>query len=87
VQRASSEILERLGKFSEQWQKMSEHIDKVERQLATVTKSMGELSGTRRRQLERELDKIEDVRGRAGLDQTEMLPEERRPVLREVAGG
>ncbi|MFA9564671.1 MAG: DNA recombination protein RmuC, partial [Acidimicrobiales bacterium] len=46
VQRASSEILERLGKFSEQWQKMSEHIDKVDRQLATVTKSMGELSGT-----------------------------------------
>ena len=87
VQRASSEILERLGKFSEQWQRMSEHIDKVERQLATVTKSMGELSGTRRRQLERELDKIEDVRGRAGLDQMEMLPEERRPVLREVAGG
>ena len=87
VQRASSEILERLGKFSEQWQKMSEHIDKVDRQLATVTKSMGELSGTRRRQLERELDKIEDVRGRAGLDQTEMLPEDRRPVLREVAGG
>ena len=87
VQRASSEILERLGKFSEQWQKMSEHIDKVDRQLATVTKSMGELSGTRRRQLERELDKIEDVRGRAGLEQTEMLPEDRRPVLREVAGG
>ena len=87
VQRASSEILERLGKFSDQWQRMSEHIDKVEKQLATVTKSVGELSGTRRRQLERELDKIEDVRSRAGLDQLEVLPEDRRPVLREVSGG
>ncbi len=87
VQRASSEILERLGRFSDQWQRMSEHIDKVEKQLATVSKSVGELSGTRRRQLERELDKIEDVRSRAGLDQPDVLPEERRPVLREVAGG
>lgn len=87
VQRASSEILERLGRFSDQWQRMSEHIDKVEKQLATVSRSVGELSGTRRRQLERELDKIEDVRSRAGLDQLEVLPEDRRPVLRDVSGG
>ncbi len=87
VQRASSEILERLGSFSDQWQKMSDAIDKVERQVATVAKSVGELSGTRRRQLERELDKIEDVRSRAGLDQVELLADERRPILREVSGG
>jgi DNA recombination protein RmuC len=85
VERATEEILECLAGFGEQWQKFSGQIDKVERHIATLTNSFGELSGTRRRQLERQLDRIEDVRSRTGVDDdAPVLGPPSSPVLRDV---
>ncbi|MDG2027798.1 MAG: DNA recombination protein RmuC [Acidimicrobiales bacterium] len=85
VERATEEILECLAGFGEQWRKFSEHIDKVDRHIGTLTNSFGELAGTRRRQLERQLDRIEDVRSRSGVDDdAPMLGPTSAPVLRDV---
>lgn len=85
VGRASEEILQCLAGFGEQWRRFSEQIDKVDRHLDTLSRSMGELSGTRRRQLERQLDRIDDVRSRNGVaDDSPVLGQASLPVLREV---
>ena len=86
VEQATEEILQVLAGFGEQWQKFSEQIDKVDRHLGTLTNSFGELSGTRRRQLERQLDRIDDVRSRtgAGEEGSPILGQASLPVLREV---
>ena len=89
VERASEEILDCLARFGDQWDRFSNHIDKVDKHLLTLTNSFGELAGTRRRQLERELARIDDVRARAGLDtgDSAMVDEVERPVLRDVTAG
>jgi len=85
VERATEEILECLAGFGEQWQKFSGQIDKVERHIETLTRSFGALSGTRRRALERQLDRIDDVRSRSGVhDDTPVLGPPSSPLLRDV---
>lgn len=88
VSETSGQILDCLGRFSKEWRKFSDHIDKVEKQLGTVTSSFESLSGTRRRMLERELARIDDLRTERGLldegDEEETLVA--RTTLREVSG-
>ncbi|GMU78372.1 MAG: hypothetical protein AMXMBFR46_11670 [Acidimicrobiia bacterium] len=62
VERTSSEILARLGAFQKQWTMFTDKIDKLGRSLESARKDYEDLSTTRRRQLERELDKIDDLR-------------------------
>ncbi len=85
LERATDEILDCLGSFGEQWQKFSEHIDKADRNLETLYKTFGELSGTRRRQLERQLSRIDDIRSRVGAGEDgPVLAAPSAPPLREV---
>jgi DNA recombination protein RmuC len=72
LQRTSDEILHLLADFEDQWRRFTEAFEKVGRHLDTVQRSWDDLSGTRRRQLERQLDRIDDLRS--------------RPELRAVAG-
>jgi DNA recombination protein RmuC len=58
-ERTSTEILECLTRFVKQWEKFAEQVDKVGRQLGSLNTAFDDLSGTRRRQLEKELDRIE----------------------------
>lgn len=74
LQRTSDEILRCLGGFEDQWSRFADALDKVGKQLDTVQRSWDDLSGTRRRQLERQLDRIEDLRSRQA------------PELRAIAG-
>jgi len=79
IERASDEILVALGRFSDQWLRFSEHLDRLGKQLGTVQSTYDDLSGVRRRQLEKRLDEIDNLRtarGLTGADET--------PVLREV---
>lgn len=62
VERTSSEILARLGSFQKQWGMFTEKMDKLGRSLEATRKDYEDLTTTRRRQLERELDKIDDLR-------------------------
>ena len=68
LEQTSNEILSLLGSFSGQYEKFVGHLDKLGRGLATVQKAYEELSGPRRRQLERPLDKLEDLRRTRGID-------------------
>ena len=67
IEETSQEILQLLGKFGQQWGKYTEQVDKVKRNFDTVYRSFDELSTTRRRQLERPLNAIEDLRRKQRL--------------------
>ena len=66
--RTSDEILALLGTFKKQWGAFVEKMDKLDRSLCTVRKDYDDLVGTRRRALERPLDKIDDLRHQQRLD-------------------
>jgi DNA recombination protein RmuC len=72
--RTSDEILQCLGEFRVQWLKYAEAVDKVERGFTTVQKGFDDLTGTRRRQLERQLDRIDDLRSQRGMPEVAELP-------------
>jgi DNA recombination protein RmuC len=60
--RTSHEILERLQGFEKQWDRFVEQMDKVGRNLRTASNAFEELEGTRRRGVERELERIDTLR-------------------------
>ena len=72
LQRTSDDILRCLADFEDQWRRFTDAFEKVGKNLETVQRSWDDLSGTRRRQLDRQLDRIDDLRS--------------RPELRAVAG-
>jgi hypothetical protein len=53
LQRTSDEILGLLSGFSDQWTRYTDEVDKLGRQLETVSRTYEQVNGTRRRQLER----------------------------------
>lgn len=71
-ERTSNEILDCLTGFVKQWDKFAESVDKVGRHLDSLSSAYDDLNGTRRRQLEKELDRIETLRSRSEVDH---LPE------------
>jgi len=68
VERTSNEILGRLSAFAKQWNLFVEKMEKLDRSLTTARRDFDELTTTRRRGVERELDKIEDLRQARDLD-------------------
>ena len=74
LERSSREILDHLACFAEQWQKYSEQFDLVGRHLDRLTGAFDELSGTRSRQLEKQLDRIEDLKQRSGHESLAAAP-------------
>ncbi|KAA0233990.1 MAG: hypothetical protein JJLCMIEE_00852 [Acidimicrobiales bacterium] len=68
LERTSDEILACLARFAEQWEKYSEHVDRLGKQLSTVARTYDQLAGTRRSLLCRELDRIDDLRARCHDD-------------------
>jgi len=68
LSQTSHEILELLGGFQKQWEKFVDQMDKVGRGLKTAGHAFDELEGTRRRGLDRELDKIDAMRQRQAVD-------------------
>ena len=71
VSRTSDEILQCLAAFGDQWTRFSEQLDLVARRFDTMHKGLEDLTGPRRRQLERQLDRIDDLRTRRGLSDAE----------------
>jgi DNA recombination protein RmuC len=62
LQRSTDEILEVLSRFTDQWEKFGAAMDVVGRRLDTAAKAWDDLSGTRRRQLQRMVDQVDDLR-------------------------
>lgn len=83
VERGADEVLELLAGFTKKWEQFTERLDAVGKQLQTVQNTYEQLNGPRRRQLEKQLDRVDDVRRRRGLE--EPAVGEGGEVLREVS--
>ena len=68
LSQTTHEILELLQAFDKQWSKFVDQMDKVGRSLKSAGSAFDELEGTRKRGLERELDKIAAVRRQQQLE-------------------
>jgi DNA recombination protein RmuC len=73
--RQTNEILRALGGFNKQWGMFKEQMSKVDRALETSRKAYAELMSTRTRQLDRQVERVDDLRVSAGLDCGEEAPE------------
>ncbi len=77
---ASDEVLGCLAGFSEQWDRFTAQLETVGKRLDVAHGAFDDLAGPRRRQLQKQLDALADVRDRRGTA-------DERPVrVRNVAG-
>ena len=67
LERASDEILQLLAGFADQWGRFTDQLDKLGRGLDTTQRAYEALAGTRRTQLERQLDQVEELRSQRGV--------------------
>lgn len=62
MEETSNEIISLMGAFNEQWQRYQKSVDTLGTRLDSTQKAYEQVSGTRRRMLERPLGKIEELR-------------------------
>ncbi len=62
IEQTSDEILQLLGTFSAQWRKYNEQVDSVKKKFDQVDRAFEQLTGPRRRQLERPLRQLDELR-------------------------
>jgi DNA recombination protein RmuC len=67
IEEASREILALLAAFGKEWIKYSELMDRMGKALESAQKSYDALTTTRARKLERQLDRIEELRSARGV--------------------
>ena len=61
VQRRTMDVLRIITEFRGEWERLTAHLDRTDKQLATFLKSWEALNGTRRRQLQRRLDRVDGL--------------------------
>ena len=83
LQRNADEVVTLLAGFRKQWEEFTGKLETLGKNIQTVQNTFEAVNGTRRRQLERQLDRVEDVRQRRGLPEGD--PADDR-TLREVSG-
>jgi DNA recombination protein RmuC len=85
--RTSDEILQCLSGFHQQWSKYADAVELVEKRFTSAQRSLEELTGPRRRQLERQLDRVDDLRNQRGLGELPLsLGDGEGEALRRSAG-
>ncbi len=62
TERRSKEILDLLAAFGSQWEKFTDHLDKVGTRIAATQKAFDDANGVRRRMLEKQIDRVDDLR-------------------------
>jgi len=67
LEKTSNEILSLLGLFKSQWGEFLKKLDLLGKRIEDTQKEYELLTTTRRRQLERPLNKIDDLRSQRGL--------------------
>ena len=67
LQQTSTEVLSLLGGFTQQWDQFACQMDKVGARLEAAQKEYDALVGTRRRMLDRQVDRIDELRTRRAL--------------------
>jgi DNA recombination protein RmuC len=68
IMRTADEVISLLGQFEDQWQRYREEIDKLGSQLQTVQNTYDRLVSTRTNQLQRPLEKIDEIRASHSLE-------------------
>ena len=61
TEQRSAEILDALNGFADQWERFTEHLEKVGDRIGSAQKAFDAVNGVRRRQLERQLDRVDDL--------------------------
>lgn len=82
LQRTSDEILRCLGQFESQWMKFSDSLDTLGKRFESTQRAFDDLTGTRRRQLQRSLDEVDRLRAARG----QVLEGPELPVAHELDG-
>jgi DNA recombination protein RmuC len=82
VQRGADEVLDLLAGFTKQWDQFTERLDALGKNLQTVNNTFEQVNGPRRRQLARQLERVDAVRRGRGLPEGDPDAES---VLREVS--
>ena len=77
IEQASREILALLSTFNKEWRKYTEQMEKMGRSLASAVDHYERLTTTRSRKLEKQLDRIEDLRTQREI----ALPDEEPAAL------
>lgn len=67
LEKKANEMLSLLGSFNKEWVKFKEQMDAMGKRLAAAQKEYEALTSTRQRQLERPLNRLEDIRRERGL--------------------
>lgn len=67
-ERASEQILQSIDAFDKQWKLFVEKLETMGKKIEDSQKTFQELTTTRRRQLDRVIDKIQDLRAQKGVD-------------------
>ena len=62
IEQTSDEILKLLGTFSAQWRKYNDQVDSVKKKFDQVDRAFEQLTGPRRRQLEKPLRQLDELR-------------------------
>jgi DNA recombination protein RmuC len=67
IEQTSDQILGLMGKFATEWQKYTDELDKLKRRFEQLDRQFDTVVGTRRRQLEKPLLQIDDMRRERNL--------------------
>ncbi len=68
IEKKSNEILALMGNFRKQWALFTEKFDDLGERIKKTQDTYSELTGTRHRQLDRAVEKIDDLREERGID-------------------
>jgi DNA recombination protein RmuC len=68
-------ILEALGGFNKQWGMFKDQMSKVDRALESSRRAYADLMDTRTRQLDRQVERVDELRVSAGLDESDAISE------------
>jgi DNA anti-recombination protein RmuC len=80
--RTSDEILGLLGGFAKEWERFCGQLDALGTSIERAGRAYDALQGTRRRQLQRQLDRIEDLRQQRDIEVRHAGPAEEPEIPR-----
>ncbi|MDP3791962.1 MAG: DNA recombination protein RmuC [Candidatus Omnitrophota bacterium] len=76
LEKTAAHMLSLLGAFNKQWELFAKSFDDLGEKIGAVQKEFDNLTTTRRKQLDRQVKKIEDLRKQEGIAESAALPEE-----------
>jgi len=80
LEKTAAQILSLLGAFNKEWDKFLKSLEKMGKKIEEAQKEFLTLTSTRRKQLERPLREIEDLRKQNGIAEASLIEEDITPV-------